>query len=458
MNITKELTDELNGTLTVELKKEDYQGKVDEVLADYRRKASIKGFRPGKAPMGMIRKMYGTAVLVEEINKLVSEKLSGYLLEEKLNILGDPLPSEREDNMQDFEKQDDFTFYFDIGLAPEPELKLSKKNKVPFYEIEIEEKMRNDYQENYRRRYGSFQPADAVEEKDMLKGSVEQLDEQGAAMEGGLANPEATLSVEMIKDEDIKKQFVGAKAGDIIDFDLKKAYPNDAEVSSMLGVAKEQVAELSGNFRFTLASISRFAPAELNQEFYDKAFGEGNVNSEEEFSLRIDDEIRSNLNRDSEYKFKIDLKDLAVEKTSFDLPEAFLKRWLLKINEDKEDITAEDIENEFDHFLKDLRWQLIRGQVSREQEFKVSEEELLAEAKENTRAQFAQYGMYYAEDEQIEGFAKELLKREEDRRQMHDRILDEKVLAHLRDLVKTDEKKTSMDKFRKMFEEMQQKS
>jgi trigger factor len=449
MNITKENIDDLNAVLKVKIDKPDYAEKVETVLKDYRKKATIKGFRPGMVPIGLIKKMYGKAALIEEINKVVSEGIQKYITDEKLDIIGDPLPKADEQEKFDFDTQQDFTFSFELGLTPAFELKLSKKNKVSQYEIIIDEKMRNDFLGNYTRRYGELRKAEETEEKDVIKGKIEAIDPDGNVIPSGPSVDETSLGIDIIKDNKIKKEFIGKNIGDAIDFDIKKAYPNDTEIAGILHKKKEEVENLEGNFRFTINDISRFFPAVVNKELFDKIYGEGVVTSEEEFMKKIEEEIAVNLKRESDYKLMIDIKNLAMEKTDFQLPEEFLKRWLLRVNEKT---TEDQIEKEFDSFRKDLKWQLIRNKVARDNEVKISEEELQKEAENITRYQFQQYGLFYATDEQIANYAKETLKRDDDAKRIADKILEEKVIVLMKDLVKLETKDITVEDFNKLFE------
>ena len=449
MNITKETIDDLNAVLKVKIEKTDYEDKVETVLKDYRKKATIKGFRPGMVPIGLIKKMYGKAVQLDEINKIVTENIQKYITDEKLEILGDPLPKVDEQNKIDFDTQQDFTFSFELGLSPVFELKLSKKNKVNQYDIIVDEKMRSQYLENYTRRYGELKKAEQIEEKDVVKGRIEAIDENGNVIPEGPSVEETSLGIDIIKDEKIKKEFIGKNIHDTIDFDLKKAFPNDTEIAGILHKKKEEVADLVANYRFTVNEISRFYPAELGKELFDKIFGEGVINSEEEFLKKIEEEIVANLKRESDFKLMMDIKNMTMEKTDFQLPEEFLKKWLLRVNEKS---TAEQIEKEFDSFRKDLKWQLIRNKVARDNEVKISEEELQKEAENITRYQFQQYGLFYTTDEQIANYAKETLKRDEDAKRIADKILDEKVILLIKELVKLEDKSVTTEEFNKLFE------
>jgi trigger factor len=449
MNITRENIDELNALLKVEIKKADYDENVEKVLRDYRKKANVKGFRPGMVPIGLIKKMYGKAVQLDEINKLVSDNIRKFLTDEKIDILGDPLPKNDEDNVIDLETQEDFVFSFEVGLAPVFELKLSKKNKVNYYDLIIDEKMRNDFVSNYTRRFGEFTIAEESGDSDMLKGNIAELDENGNLKADGIIAENTTLSVAVVKDEKIKEQFIGKKVADSVDFDIKTAFPNDFEIAGLLKKQKDEVSSVEGNFRFTINEISRFKPADLGKELFEKVYGEGVVNSEEEFMAKIEEEIGKNLKRESDYKLMLDLKSLSLEKTDFSLPEEFLKKWLLRVNENT---TAEQVEKEFDTFTKDLKWQLIRNKVAKENEIKITEEELHDEAEKITRYQFQQYGLFYATDEQIHNYAHELLNREEDAKRIAEKILEEKAIEKIKELVKLENKSVTVEEFNKLFE------
>jgi trigger factor len=449
MNITRENINDLNAVLKVKIDKSDYEEKVENVLKDYRKKANIKGFRPGMVPIGLVKKMYGKAVLIDEINKIVTSGIQNYLTEEKLEVLGDPLPKSDETEKFDFDTQEEFTFSFELGLSPVIDLKLNKKNKVNLHEIIIDEKMKNQYIENYTRRFGDLRKEEIIEDKDVIKGRLESIDKNGKVVPEGILVEDASLSVDVIVDKKIKKQFTGKNLNDPIDFDLKKAFPNDNEIAGLLHKKKEEIADIEGNFRFTTTEISRFYPAELGTELFDKIYGEGVIKTEEEFLSRINDEITFNLKRESDFKLMMDIKNLAIEKTEFQLPEDFLKRWLLKVNEKT---TEEQIEKEFDSFRKDLKWQLIRNKVARDNELKITEEELLKEAENITRQQFQQYGLFYATDDQISNYAKETLKREEDAKRIADKILEEKVILIIKDIVKLEDKSISIEDFNKLFE------
>lgn len=450
MNITRENIDDLNLLLKLKIEKNDYHEKVESVLKDYRKKANIKGFRPGMVPMGMIKKIYGHAVQIDEMNKVVSNTIHEYLKEQQLDILGEPLPSEDEQESIDLDNQEDFTFSFEVGLAPSFDISLGKNDSAKLREIQIDDKMRNDYIDGYKRRFGELRNTDSSEEKDVLKGSIAQAGEDNNPAEGGIAVESTSVGIDIIKDEEIKKQFLGKNVGDSVVFDLRKAFPNDSEIAGILHMTKKEAEDINGNFIFTINEISRFYPAELNTDLYDKIWGEGLVTSEDEFTAKIDEEIAASLKNESDYRLMIDLKALVLEKIAFGLPDEFLKRWLLKANEKT---TKEQIESEYDSFRKDLRWQLIRNRIARDNDLKISDEELQHEAENITRQQFRQYGFFYATDDQVANYAKETLKREEDARRIADKILEDKVLGIVKDMVTLEPESITVEEFNKLFEQ-----
>lgn len=447
MKIVKEQTGELSATLKVMIEQEDYQNQVEKVLKDYRKKAKVPGFRPGMVPAGMINKMYGKHVLVEEVSKLVSDSLSKYLTDEKLNTLGDPLPVTRD---TDWEEATDFEFDFEIGLAPEFSLELSPADKVTLYSIKPDAKTTDSYVQGYTRRFGSFVECDSVSEgKEMIKGVIEELDGSGDVKEGGIRKEDSSLHLEYIKDEESRELFKGLKPDDSLVLDIKKAFPNDSELAAILGLKKEQIADINSKFRYTIKTISQFLNAPIDQALFDKAFGEGKITTEEEFMNKILEEIDSNFNNETEYKFRLDAKDMLLKKAALSLPEDFLMRWLEHSHQGK--FTMEQIKGEFPNFAKDLQWQLIVGKLSKENQISVSEEEILDFAKSAARRQFRQYGINEVPDEYLAGYAQNMLKKEEDARRMVEQLYEDKVLSIVREKVTLQNKKVSQDEFEKFL-------
>jgi trigger factor len=454
MNIVKENINDLTAVLKVNISKDDYSEKVENVIKDYRKKARIDGFRPGKVPMGLIQKMYGKGILIEEVNKLISESLSNYIRDEKLNLLGEPLPNE-DQTVADFDKETEFEFKFDVALAPELEINLTKKDKVPYYEIKVDEKLLETHTDNYARRFGEFKDVEETTDNEMLSGNFIQLNEEGNVLEDGIKSDDVRITIEYIKDADIKKTFAGKKVGDKVNFDVRKAYPSDSEIASMLKIDKEVAKNITGDFQFDIAKVQRFDKAEINQDLFDKAFGKDVVKSDEEFKTKVTEEIKANFVRETDYRFLIDAKEKFVKKLNPELPTEFLKRWLTAVNEGK--FTAEQIEEEYPKFEDDLKWQLIKDQIIRDNELKVEESEILDAAKEVTAAQFAQYGLANLPDEQLEQYAQEILKKDNERRNLYEKKFEDKVVALIKDSVKLDNKEITIEDFKKLWEDEQKK-
>jgi len=450
MNITRQNIDELNATMKLNVGKEDYEERVNKTLNDYRRKANMPGFRPGKVPASLINKMYRKSVLADEINKLVSEKINEYLKAEDLHVLGDPMPNESQNKPIDWDSDSEFEFVFDLGLAPVIDASLSKKDKIVFYDITPDDKMVQNYIDNYTRRYGKFGDAKIVEENELVKGDIAETDAEGNLIEGGIVSAGASIYLELAKDENEKKAFIGAIVGDIVKFDVKKTFPNNFEIANILKIEKEKVDEAPSTFQFKIDSISRFEKAELNQELFDKVYGEGKVNSEEEFLNRINEELNNNLSKDTDYKFHLDSKAYLLKKLNLKLPNEFLKRWVTFANEGK--ITAEQIDKEFPIFEEDMKWQLIKNKIAKDNNLEVQHDEVVAYAKEVTRIQFRQYGINNMPDEQIETYAVSILKKENEVRKMIDKLLEDKVTACIKENVTLDNKAINHEEFNKLFQ------
>ena len=453
MNISFEAPDKINGLMTITLETADYQPEVDKTLKDYRKRANIPGFRPGQAPMGMIKRQFGPSVKVDTVNKLLGEKLYEYVRENKIQMLGEPLPSEQQEQL-DFESDKPLTFKFDIAVAPEFEAKLSGKDKIPYYNITVEYKLIDQQVEMYQSRSGHYEKVENfdMEQRDMLKGDLRELDAAGNVKEGGITVADAVLMPQYIKDDDQKKLFEGSKLGDIITWNPRKAYPeSDVEVSSLMKIQKEEVKDHEGDFTFQITEISRFVKAEVNQELFDQTFGEGTVKDEKEFRQKIADTISQQFKSDSDYKFLLDVRAHMEKKVGkLEFPEALLKRVMLNNNKDK---GADFVEKNFDASIKELGWHLIKEQLVAAQEIKVGDDDLKNVAKEAARAQFAQYGMSNVPDEYLENYAQEMLKKRENVDGLVDRAVDVKLTAALKSVVKLEEKDITLDKFQEMLQE-----
>ncbi|MEA4937783.1 Trigger factor [bioreactor metagenome] len=449
MNIVRKDIDSNNATITISIEKSDYSEKVEKTLRDYRKKANIPGFRPGMVPMGLLKKMYGKAILGEEINKILSDELYKYIQDNKVNMLGEPLPNDTEQKDIDFNTQEEFEFVFDLGLAPEFEVELNKKDKVKYYQITPSEEMINNQIKSYTGRFGKYIQEEVVEEKDMIKGELFELVD-GKAHESGIHVTDAVLTPSYMKDEATKALFVGAKKGDVITFNPKTAFENEAEIASLLKISKEAVANVTSDFQITIESITRYVEAEVNQELFDKVFGEGVVSSEEAFIGKIKESLQENLTQDSEYKFGLDARDALVKKyESLSFPDAFLKRWLLATNKN---LTEETLEADYPKMIADLKWQLIKDKIAKANEIKVENEDVEAYGRKIARSQFAQYGMIGLDDSILDNYVKDLLKKEETLKNIIDKVAEDKVLAIIKEAVKLDNKEVSIEEFNKMFE------
>ena len=450
MNIKFESADKINGKMTITIEQADYQEAVEKKLKDYRKKAQVPGFRPGMVPMGLIKKQYGTAVKADEVNRILGEKLYEYVRENKIQMLGDPLPAEGQ-NPLDLQGDGPFEFVFDIAVAPEFKAELTNKDKVDFYTIKVDDKLIDDQVQMYASQAGEFVEAQEWSGNDTLKGDLRQLDAKGNTLEGGITTEGGMIMPSYMKGEDEKKKFDGAKLGDIITFNPKKAYPdNDAEVTALLKVDKEVVKDLDCEFSYQITEIRHFQPAAVDAKLFERVFGEG-VKDEADFRQRIADSLKAQLVANSDFKFLQDVRKY-VEKKVGDLqfPEALLKRIMLQNNQDKGE---EFVEKNFDASIAELKWHLIKEQLVAAAQIKVEEADLKAVAKEAIRAQFAQYGMSNVPDDVLENYADEQLKKRENVDNLVDRAVDVKLTAALKGIVKLNEKEVTLEDFNKMMRE-----
>lgn len=450
MNVSLINNDSVRGLIKLEIVKSDYEAAVEKSLRSFRQKANVPGFRKGMVPMGMVKKMYGKQALLEEVNRLVSDNLFKYIRENNLNILGEPLASEAEPSALDFDKDEDFVFNFDVALAPEININMSKEDTLPYYEVKIDDDMLNKQVEAYTANFGTYEAGEEVEEKDLVKGTVAEL-ENGAPKEGGVVVENAVLMPMYIKDEAEKAKFIGSKVNTVIVFNPNKAYEGaEAEIASFLHVEKEKVAELTGDFSFEIKEISRHKNAELNQELFDKVFGESVVTSEEEFRNKIREALAEQFTPQCDFKFLSDAREVLVKKAGeLKFADDILKRWLLVANEKN---TAENIENDYPHIIEDLTYHLIKESLVKANGLKVQDADIEEFAKRVAKAQFAQYGMLSVPEDALENYAKEMLKNKQTLQNILDRAVEEKLAAWLKEQVTIDKKEVTADEFAKMFE------
>lgn len=448
MNISFEKTGNVTGLLTITLAKADYAANVEKTLKDYRKKASLPGFRPGHAPLAMLKSRFGNEIQAEEMNKMLSTELFKYIREEKIDILGEPLPSDKQGEIS--LQADEQTFVFDIALAPVFDAKVSADDSVEYYNITVDDEMVDKQIQMYTGRAGGYQKVDSYEDRDMVKGTLTQLDENGNALEGGIEVEGASLLPSYIKDEEEKAKFAGTKVNDVINFNPAKAYGSDVELASMLHVTKEEAAEIKSDFQLQITELTRFEPHALDQELFDQVLGEGKVSSEEEFRAAVKEELAEQFKTDSDFRFVIDLKKYLLGRIGeIEMPEELLKKVMQLNNPDKD---AEFVEKNFAPSIEELKWHLIKEQLSDQFEIKTEQPDVLETAKEVTRMQFAQYGMSNISDEIITNYASEMLKNKQQAEGLVNRTVERKIGAAAKELVTLVTKEVSLDEFNKSFE------
>ncbi|GAB6012270.1 trigger factor [Viscerimonas tarda] len=453
MNTSLTNVDSVNAIIQITINKPDYEEKVEKSLKTFRQKATVPGFRQGHVPAGMVKKMYGKSILSEEINNLVGETLYKYIQDNKLNVLGEPLPNLEKQQPIDFEAGEDFDFFFDLALAPEIKLALSKKDKVDFYKIAVDDELIDKQIGSFKANYGKYETItdEAAAETDLLKGEIREL-EDGQVKEGGIFVDNGVLMPSYVKEETEKAKFANVKLGDVVVINPGKAYNgNEAEIASFLHIEKDKVESIAPEFSFTVKEITRYKEAELGQELYDKVFGEGIVTTEADFRLKVKENIAEQFTPESNYKFLIDARKL-LEKKAGDVqfPDAFLKRWLLVSGKDK---TQESVEADYPKIVEDLKFHLIKEQIVKDNDLKIEEADMLAAAQNATKAQFAQYGMMNLPADILENYAGEMLKNKETARNLADRVIEEKITGVLKSTLGLNEKEISVDDFKKLFEE-----
>lgn len=451
MNVSLQNIDKVSALLTVKLEKADYQEKVDKALKHFRQNAQMPGFRKGMVPMSLVKKMYGKSALAEEVNKLLSETVYKYIQDNKVNILGEPLPNEEKQPEVDFDTMEEFEFLFDIALAPEFKAEVSADDTLPYYTIDVTDEMVDNQVKMYTQRNGHYDKVDAYQDKDMLKGLLAELDEAGNTKEGGIQVEGAVMMPAYMKNDEQKAIFANAKVNDVLVFNPHTAWDgNAAELASLLKIDKEAAPQMKSNFSFQVEEITRFMPGDLNQEIFDQVFGEGVVNSEEEFRAKVKEVIASQFVADSDYKFMLDLRQMLTAKVGkLEFPDALLKRIMRLNNPDKEESFVEE---NYDKSIEELTWHLIKEQLVKANDIKVEQEDVVDMAKETTRVQFAQYGMLNVPEDVLENYSKEMLKKKETVEGLVNRAVETKLAAALKPQVTLDNKNISAEDFNKMFE------
>lgn len=450
MKISFENPDKVNGLLTLTVEEADYKENVEKTLKNYRKKANVPGFRPGMVPMGMIKRQFGTTAKVDEINKLLGEQIYKYVKDNNIQMLGEPLPSDKQEPV-DMEKEAPYTFMFDIAVAPEFKAELTGDDTIDYYTITVDDKIIDQQIDVFASRAGHYDKVEDYQANDMLKGDIRELDENGNTKEGGITVEGAVLMPEYIKVEDQKKLFDGAKLGDIITFNPKKAYPeSDIEVSSLLKMKKEEVADLTADFSYQITEISRYVKAEVNQELFDQVYGKDVIKDEKDFREKIAEGLKAQFAVDSDFKFIQDVRKYLVDKVgTLTYPDALLKRIMLNNNKDKGE---EFVEKNYEQSIKELTWHLIKEQLVKANGIKIEDADIEETAKEAAKAQFAQYGMNNIPEEYIENYAKDMLKKREYIDSFVDRSIDRKLTEILKNVVKLENKTATLEEFNKMMQ------
>lgn len=442
MNIIQENIDALNAVLKVKVEATDYLPKVETALKDYQKKASVPGFRPGKVPTGMIKKMYGKSIMVDEINKLLNDSLYKYLHDNKIEVLGNPLP--KADSVIDWDNQQEFEFLYEMGLAPKFNVDLSAKDKFIYQTVKIDDELVNKYVTDIAKRYGKVENVDVSEETDLLNGDFVELDANGEILAGGIFKT-GSIFLDRIKDEATKKALTGLKKDDKVVVEAQKLSENATDLASLLGIDKEKAESLTSKLQFTVKGISRLAAAEINQEFFNKIYGEGNVTTEEEFRLKIKDELSNMFVNDSERKFYNDVVDHLMNKINFDLPTEFLKRWIVAANE--KPVTFEQVDAEFDGYSKGLRWQLIENKIIKENNLQVTNEEVIEHTKGLILQQFSQMGQAPMSDEDLNQTVQRVLSNQEEAKKLYEKLYGQKVMELFKTKFTLENKEVPYDEF-----------
>ena len=442
MNITQESIDDLNALLKVQINQDDYQEKVNAVIQNYRKTASIPGFRKGKVPVGQIKKMHGKAILIEEVNKLIQEGIYNYITENKLEVLGNPLPLTKD---VDWDHATNFDFEFEMGLSPQFEVKMTKKSKFDYLKIEADKKMLDHYTTDTTKRYGSMTHPEKSEKTDLIMGEFTQLDAEGNVLEGGIKHS-ASVALDVVTDKKAQKALIGLMQDEEVVIKITNKFSSD--LSHMLNISKEKAQELNSDFRFIVKSISRMTPAEMNQELFDKVFGKDAVKNEKEFKAKMKQEIEKSFVSESDNKLKNDVILHLIEKTKIELPGAFLKKWLVQTNE--KGLTEEQVEAEYDQYSKSLKWQLIENKIIKDNELEVKHEDVVGHTKEMIIQNFAKYGQPAPEDKKLDEIAAQVLTNEEERKKVYNQLYDIKTLTLYKEKFMLKDKTVTYDEFVKL--------
>ncbi len=438
MKVEKLPVDDLTFRLNVTIEKADALEKRKKALNNYRRTAEIKGFRKGMAPMSLIEKMHGMSALIDAVNDLIAEQLNNYIQENKLNVLGEPLPNDELQKKIDWDNDTVYEFVFDVALAPQVKVEISKDDKIVYYNPTVADADIDAAKSNILKQYGKLEDTDAVKDEDFIVADLVQ----------GETKVEGTYITLKQMSDDNKKIFLGKMAGDSFEINVNDVFTNEADRASLLKVKKEELATIEPLWTVTIKEIKTFVDAEENQELYNKMFGEGVVNSADEFKAKLVERIEEEYAQESEYRFMLDAREYFLNKVNIPVPEAFMKRWLHVVNEGK--VTMEEIEKEFDLFLKDFRWQLIRGAILKDNNLTVTKEDVLKVATNIARYQFAMYGINNVPEEHLAQYAEKLLADEKQNRRIIEKAEEDKAIAFIKENVTVEPKEIAIEELRKL--------
>lgn len=447
MKVTFENPEKVSGKLTLVVEEADYKNEYEKALKDYRKRANIPGFRPGQAPMGMIKRQIGPSVLVDTLNKLVGNELYKYVQENKIDMLGEPLPNSEQEQV-DLDKPAPYTFVFDLAIAPELNVELTEKDVIPYYTIKVDDTLIDQQVNAYASRGGSYAKVEEYQDNDMLKGDLRELDAAGNTVEGGITVSEAVIMPKYVKNADEAKKFDGCKLGDIITFNPRNAYESDAELAALLKVEKEEVADKTSDYSYQITEISRYTPHAIDEELFEQTYPGAEIKTEAAFRERVAKEIEQQLAQNSEFRFLADLRAYC-EKQAGEVKYAddLMKRIMLANNKDK---GMDYVEKNYEGSVKELTWHLLKNKIAQACGVKVEDDDVKAAAKEMARVQFAQYGMTNIPEEYLDNYAQETLKKQENIDMLVERAVDVKLVAAVKALVKLDSKEVSLDEFNKL--------
>ncbi len=449
MNITFDNSTKAgSGLMTIVIEEADYQDDVRKQLNDYRRRVNMPGFRPGQAPLPLIKKQVGPQIKVDVINKLVGNKIYDYIKENNINMLGEPMPHLGEEPI-DLDQPAPYTMKFDIAVAPEMDVKLTKKNKIAYYDITVEDKMIDQQIDSYASRGGSYEKVDDYQDGDMLKGDIRELNADGSIKEGGIEVSDAIILPSYIKADDQKALFQGCKLGDILTINPKKAYPDSTvEISSLLKISKEEAENITSDFSYQITEISRYNKHAIDQELFNQVFGEGTVNSEKEFREKIAANLKEQMNENAQYRFLVDVREYVEKKLGkVEYDDELMKRIMLANNKEHD---QEYVDKNYEASIKELTWHLAKNKLMEQCEIKLEDADVKAAAKDMARIQFAQYGMSNIPEEYLDNYAEEMLKKPELVDQFVNQAADRKLMTALKDVVTLDTKTITFDELQKL--------